>query len=182
MNSHQLYFIAIICPEPFQTEITAIKNYFFDKYNCTVALKSPAHITLIPPFTLKHITEDNLLQYLNMFKINLPELLIELNGFGRFDKRTLFIKPQTNESLFRLQVTLQQYLIQKLPYLKTAGIFHPHVTIANRDLTRESFDAEWPDFKDRQFIADFTVAAFALLKLVEKKWQVIATINWRQRG
>ncbi len=179
MNSQQLYFIAIICPEPYQTEITAIKNYFFDKYNCTVALKSPAHITLIPPFTLKQTTEDNLLQYLNIFKISLPELHISLDGFGRFDKRTLFLKPQTNESLFRLQETLLQYLIQKLPFLKPAKVFHPHVTVANRDLTREAFDAEWPHFKDRQFKADFTVTNFALLKLTERKWQVIAIVDWR---
>ena len=59
MQTKQLYFIELVCPEPLQGEITAIKNYFFEKYNCKAALESPAHAILIPPLELKYISKDD---------------------------------------------------------------------------------------------------------------------------
>lgn len=169
----QLYFIAVVCTEPLQTEITILKNYFLDNYNCKVALKSPPHITLIPPFELKEITEQNLVNLIEAFQDDATAFNIYLNGFGHFDKRTIFIQLNENTNLNRLQSLLQIYLIEKLKLLKTHAHFHPHVSIVNRDIKPEDFDWEWKNFKEKIFVGDFYCDAFALLKLVEGKWKVI---------
>ena len=48
-----MYFIALVAPEEINTPILKWKTWFRDNFGCTVALKSPAHITLIPPFRMQ---------------------------------------------------------------------------------------------------------------------------------
>ncbi len=176
----QLYFIAIVCPEPLQSEITAIKNYFFEKYNCIVALKSPAHISLIPPFELKHHSEDELIPYLQNFKIDIPEIKITLNDFGHFQKRTVFIDIEKSDAMFQLQLALQHHLKQYLLHLKNQSHFRPHITVANRDIKPNEFDEAWSIFREKKFSNSFQCRQFVLLKLTEKKWHAIAEFNWKE--
>ncbi|MEO8148401.1 MAG: 2'-5' RNA ligase family protein [Bacteroidia bacterium] len=180
MPASQLYFIALVCPEPLQGEITAIKNYFLEKYNCKVALKSPAHITLIPPFALNRHNEHELIEYLLEFKINISNISITINGFGHFDKRTIFLHPESNDAVNQLQFNLHNYLKQKLFHNKSNSHFSPHITVANRDIKPNDFDEAWEIFKDKEFKATFKVEQFALLKLIDKKWKVIAEFSWEE--
>jgi 2'-5' RNA ligase len=50
MVEEKLYFIAIIPPQPYKEKIAGIKQSFAEIYHVSHALKSPPHITLIPPF------------------------------------------------------------------------------------------------------------------------------------
>ena len=46
----QMYFNALVLPEQLDKKILTYKSWMADKYNCKVGLKSPAHITIVPPF------------------------------------------------------------------------------------------------------------------------------------
>lgn len=177
-NQKQLYFIAIVCPEPLQTNITELKNYFFEKYNCTVALKSPAHITLISPFEWDVAKETQLISRIETFQCITPPFQLKVNGYGHFDKRTIFVKPEEQQQLNQLQLTLQEFLKLHIQHLKMHSGFHPHITIVNRDIKPDVFITEWNQFKEKKFVGEFNCNDFALLKLVERKWNVISKKNF----
>ena len=52
-----MYYIAVAAPEEINKQALKWKQYMKDVYGCVVALKSPAHITLIPPFWCKEELE-----------------------------------------------------------------------------------------------------------------------------
>jgi 2'-5' RNA ligase len=66
---NQKYFIAIVPPEPFLSNITAIKMELFENYGSKGALRSPAHITLHMPFSWDDEKEEKLITNLESFKI-----------------------------------------------------------------------------------------------------------------
>ena len=47
--------------------------------------------------------------------------------------------------------------------------FHPHATVAFRDLKKNKFEEVWKTFKEKKFDAQFEYTSFSLLKL-EEKW------------
>jgi len=50
--------------------------------------------------------------------------------------------------------------------------YHPHVTLAFRDLRKTHFYAAWEEFKDQRFQAEFEVTSFQLLKHNGTQWEV----------
>ena len=56
-----MYFVALVLPEELNQEILKWKRYMHERFQCSVGLKSPAHITLVPPFWLDEAKENSLL-------------------------------------------------------------------------------------------------------------------------
>ena len=48
-----MYFIALVASDEINQQVLKWKLMMKEKYKCEVALKSPAHITLIPPVWMK---------------------------------------------------------------------------------------------------------------------------------
>ena len=55
-----MYFIALVLPTEINDEILKWKLFMKDHFNCLVALRSPAHITLVPPFWMNDDLENKL--------------------------------------------------------------------------------------------------------------------------
>src|SRR6185437_1508456 len=98
----QKYFIAIVVPEPFQTQLMVFKNVVKDKFNSKGALRSPAHITLHMPFEWKEEKEDALINTLQQFTFS-EGFIIDLQNFSCFEPRVLFVDVLKNELLEKLQ-------------------------------------------------------------------------------
>ncbi len=62
-----LYFIGILTPPNIDDTVLEWKKYMQRHFNCKVALRSPAHITLIPPFNAGISQEKNLTTLLKTF-------------------------------------------------------------------------------------------------------------------
>jgi 2'-5' RNA ligase len=170
----QKYFIAIVIPEPFQTEIMAFKQLVKDRYNSKAALRSPAHITLHMPFEWKEEKEDILISSLQQFSFE-DDFIIELQNFSCFEPRVIFADVIKNELLIKLQSDLVSYVKRNLQLFNQAGDmrgFHPHVTIAFRDLRKQVFYEAYSYFKTQNYTASFKVNSFCLLKHTGKEWQV----------
>ncbi len=56
----EMYFIALVAPEDINQQLLKWKIWMLEKYQCEAALRSPAHITLIPPFWMKPELEKDL--------------------------------------------------------------------------------------------------------------------------
>jgi 2'-5' RNA ligase len=54
--------------------------------------------------------------------------------------------------------------------------FHPHITVAFRDLKKQKFIELWENFISKEFNESFNYEGFCLLRL-EKKWEIIQKFN-----
>jgi 2'-5' RNA ligase len=86
----------------------------------------------------------------------------------------LFVKVGNQGEVLKLHSQLQNILKERLGFsTKEQGFrFHPHMTIATRDLSEEAFLAAWPEFCGRSFEATFTVNSLFLLKHNGKTWDI----------
>ena len=168
------YFIAIVIPEPFQTEIMIFKQLVKDRYDSKAALRSPAHITLHMPFEWKEEKESILIHALQQFYFP-KEFIIELKDFSCFNQRVIFVDIIKNELLTKLQNNLVSYVKSNLHLFNQANDvrgFHPHVTIAFRDLKKPLFNDAYAYFKSQSYKVSLKAADFCLLKHTGKEWQV----------
>src|SRR5438105_1617865 len=84
------YFIAIVIPEPFQSDIMALKQLVSENFNSKGALRSPAHITLHMPFEWKEEKENVLIEKLQGFRFN-QRLSVQLKKISAFEPRVIFV-------------------------------------------------------------------------------------------
>lgn len=183
INSKNRYFIAIVPPEPVYGEALALKHHFKEAYNSKAALNSPPHITLHMPFTWSAHREQELTDALEQFAGTQSPLDIKLNNFLTFGPRVIFIDVVKDEKLETLQKQVKRFCKINLnlfnaDYKELA--FHPHITLAFRDLKKAEFYKAWENFKDRKFEATFTANAIELLKHNGKVWAPFKTCYFSQ--
>lgn len=169
------YFIAIVAPEPILSEVRALKQYMAESYQSVASTKSPAHVTLYMPFWWQEDQEIFLKNLLKSFSAQEKAFDIFLNGFDCFAPRVIFIHVEHNPALQALQNKLLKTLKEKLNLYHAKYFqqkFHPHMTIASRDLTKEKFEQAWQEFKSKEYEADFKADKIALLKHNGKIWEV----------
>lgn len=168
------YFLALIPPSPAYEEALGWKIYFKDQFQCKASLNSPPHLTLHMPFEWKESKERVLINSLETFAKSKNEFSLELNGFGSFPPRVIFINVDENESLNELQNALHQFVKSELNLFNAQYRdlpFHPHLTVAFRDLKKAHFAKAWEEFKDKPFQATFRVNELVLLKHNGRIWE-----------
>lgn len=173
------YFLAIVTPEPILGKIEALKQELSAAHGLKGALRSPAHITLHRPFEWKLAKENQLLEGLTKFKY-LDPFHIHLSGFDFFEPRVVFVRVMPNEHLNALHYSLSRYAQENFRLFNETGDrrgFHPHVTVAFRDLKKPLFYELQGLFTNQPFDAEFRCDTFSLLRL-EKRWEVIHTFSF----
>jgi 2'-5' RNA ligase len=97
----------------------------------------------------------------------LHELEIQLDGFSHFGKR-VFICPRAGRYFpGRTQDAAENHFTDSFGYLikKDDRPFHPHITIANRDLKPGDFEKPGSIFQARPLQKNFAVKQFHCLNL-----------------
>lgn len=170
-----LYFIALITSGDLFDKVREIQLRCAEEYKSKKALRSPPHATLIPPFRQDVSIEITLDKKLNPFFSNYTPFKMELNGFGKFDSRTIFIKPEENSELIKMQEELRYYLSDEFSFIERepARKFNPHVTIASGDLRKQYFHSAWEEFEGKLFHEEWNVSSAHLLKHDGKKWNPV---------
>jgi 2'-5' RNA ligase len=177
--AHSMYYIAILCPPEIDKEVLGYKRWMKERFGCIAALRSPAHVTLVPPFWLQEEKEMDLRQICESFTSNIDELAIQVRGFSHFDMKVLYAVVTGNTAIEELKNQVETHLISFFDAIKKdERPFHPHITIATRDLKPSDFMEAWAHFLGKEFIADFTTRTISLLKLSAGKWNVITQKNW----
>ena len=179
-----MYYLAIVCPDNLNNKIKGFKVWMQENFGCKVALKSPAHITIIPPFWFDFDNEAIILQAISSFQSSIESIEIELTSFAHFRNRVLYISVKPNQYLERIKYETEDHFISLLGKVikKETKPFIPHITIANRDMKPADFDKAWAHFINRKFEAIFETQQISLLKLGEEKWSVISVQNWHKTG
>ena len=176
-----MYFIAIVLPKDLDEKVLKYKNLMFEKYNCKVGLKSPAHITLVPPFWMDEEKQERLIADINSLSDQVKPFLISTNNFSAFKPKTIFISTAPSDQLSQAKIATDEFFKNKSFYnVKTeTRPFHPHITIATRDLYKKSVQEIWPWFAEKKFEEQWTAEGISVLKHNKKNWDVFYTSQFK---
>jgi 2'-5' RNA ligase len=174
------YFIAFIPPSPVYEEAQALKQYFKEKYKSKAALNSPPHITQHMPFRWKEAKEDELTQKLQLYVRGFDPIKICLDNFSSFAPRVIFINVVNSLALNDFQKGIQRFCKKELNLFNAnyrEDPYHPHLTLAFRDLKKAAYKEAWDEFKSKEFKAEFMADKLSLLKHDGKHWAVHQDFN-----
>lgn len=179
-GTHRMYYVALLCPAAIDQDVLRFKQSLREQFGCRAALKSPAHITLVAPFWFGEEREHELLEAVKAFHSDMPGIGIQLDGFSHFNRRVLFIAVKENAALTELQSQVQDHFTRFYPReIRTDNrAFHPHVTLATRDLYPAHWEKAWTQFEGKKYAENFTSRSLCLLKLKEGRWLPIAECDW----
>ena len=176
-----MYFIALVLPKELDEKVLHWKNFMHREHQCKVGLKSPAHITLVPPFWMDEEKEAALVDDVDRLSKTLGTFLLRANNFSAFKPRTIFIDVEKNETLHQTKNMVDDFFRQN-PWYKIKideRPFHPHITIATRDLFKRSFHEAWPIFEKETFEAEWEANALSVLRHNKKNWDVVHTSQFQ---
>jgi 2'-5' RNA ligase len=182
MFNQNLYFIALISRRELREKITAIKHDFATRFNSRTALKVYPHITLKAPFKLAASAHNELMKWFTDLHVLQQSFTVQLKNFDAFNNKknpVIFVRPVITKDLQSLQQQIIASFSSAFPALlhPVDKEFHPHITVAYRDLTPEMFTKAWSEYQHKTFDASFDVDAVYLLQHDSKKWNIIATHN-----
>ncbi|MDP6768619.1 MAG: 2'-5' RNA ligase family protein [Arenicellales bacterium] len=179
-----LYYIAVVLPSAQADAVKALQHRAHTAYHSRAALRSPPHITLRAPFRLPLDQVGGLKQVLTEFASSYTPFSIELGGFGCFPPRVVFVRVIENQALS----LIQHDLIKTLTEHQIVGsgeqvlrAFHPHVTIAFRDLIQRHFRSLWGEVEHKSFVDRFTAGGITLLRHDGKIWTAEADFLFGQK-
>ncbi|MBK5279698.1 MAG: 2'-5' RNA ligase family protein, partial [Bacteroidia bacterium] len=153
-----LYLIALIPPSPIFEDASELKNLFKEKYGSRASLNSPPHITLHMPFEWKERKEGELLSKLSAFSKDKETVELELRNFSCFAPRVIFINVLESKFLRTFQNELHRFCKVELNIFNAQYKdmpFHPHLTLAFRDLKKPMFEKAWEEFKSKEYSESF---------------------------
>ena len=182
MPDKNRYFIGIIPPSPICEEVLELKQYFRDHFQSKAALHSPPHITLHMPFDWRDKKEGELIDSLQHFSSSLVSIPVTLKNFGCFPPKTIFIQVGPSDALIQLQMNVRQHCKKKLGLFNTDYKdlpFHPHMTVAFRDLKKPNFLKAWAEYMNEPYDAEFMVDKVCLLKHDGERWNHFQEFNLR---
>ena len=161
------WFFAILPPHSISAEIIAFQEELKEQYGFEHALKTPPHLTIIPPFQSEFHPLEQFCKQLESERFD--PFVIQLDGFEAFPPRVIFVDVARNELLnqFAKQVKAIFVSAKLVPNKGEKHAFAPHITLANRDLTNKTFKLIFPAFKPRAYQASFEVKSLYLLSFEE---------------
>jgi 2'-5' RNA ligase len=173
------FFIGICPPRLLEERIHGVKEEFRQKYRIQGAFRSKAHITLQMPFNLPTIKVDRFIHELNELIVRQNPIEIQLNNFGKFEPRVIFIKVEENEQLNFLQNSVERFMKRFQVFNSTHknNGFNPHITVAFRDLKKPTFHKIWDDVKNREFMETFLADNITIFKHNGKSWEIFKELK-----
>jgi len=176
-DKHSLYFIALLPPYDKLKSIQNIKEYVASTYHCKHALKSPPHITIVPPFQYPIEKEKFLYNKIEELNKHLSKTIINIHidGYAIFLPKVIFINVLMSPELVKLYNQVNDFVKTELKIYKDLPPrpFHPHITIAFKDIKKTLVQDILKDLQEKFPIQDsFSVNKITLLKHNGKYWEI----------
>lgn len=178
LTRSNLYFIAIIPPEPIYSEAKEFQRYIADNFRSKEALKPPSHITLIPPFQQPASREEELIRFTENFASKQNSFELSAEGFGSFGLGVIYIAFEKNEHLKKMERELTLSFYKKFKVERgPSHAFTPHITIAYKDLTPPMFPLAWEKFQHKIYRRKWMLHDVCLLRHSGKEWEIRKRID-----
>lgn len=167
------FFVALLPPAEIQAYADGVIQTLGRCYH-TYTSKAPPHITLRPPFLGAQTLLPKLELQLEQFAQHQPIVPVQLSGFGAFAPRVLYINVVRTPALLQLQTALAEMLKDKFGIQDPMAQrpFTPHLTVASRKLTRQTFQQAWAELKPRSVEFQFVAEQLTLLIHTSEHWRV----------
>ena len=166
MTDESLYFIAIVPPGVISGQITGFKQAVREKYGSGHALRSPPHITLHMPFGWRDKKYHKLQSTLEAVSAPMRPFEIELDGFGGFEPRVVYVQvtgtPELEACQGQVRWAMRSLQVLNADYKQKA--FQPHITIAFRDLKKAQYYQVMEEYAQRKYAARFVAGSLVLLR------------------
>lgn len=172
------YFIGLLLPPAFESQINMLKRGIAAQFQVKFALLSPSHLTLKMPFRYKEAKEKELgLRLTTLLETQAP-FQLQLAGIGHFGRRNIHQQVAPSESLVQLQTMLRSFCKRSLHLVEELSDrnFQPHVTLAYKDLKPTHFEEVLAFARENAGHGVFLVEQAYLLKKVEGRWKAVAPL------
>ncbi|MDZ7808755.1 MAG: RNA 2',3'-cyclic phosphodiesterase [Gracilimonas sp.] len=175
--NQELYFVALIPPNPLREQIQQLKLEVAEEFQSSHSLNAPPHITLISPFRVSEEHVSRLHSILEVYAQGNKPFQVHLKGFATFPPKVIFIDVKISEALKQFQQKIENMIRaeEDFGYNYQERAFHPHVTLAFKDLSKENFYNAWDEFKERDIEETFLTDHIYLLKHNGEVWEVSDT-------
>ncbi|MEO0333851.1 MAG: 2'-5' RNA ligase family protein, partial [Bacteroidota bacterium] len=123
--------------------------------------------------------EPELINTLQSVAENVSPFTVELEGFGAFPPRVIFIDVEKSNELSELQRVIKQQMridFQIFDSKYPERPFHPHMTLAFRDLKEAQFQRAWEEFQYKELRYTWEATQFTLLKHNGRHWDIFQDI------
>ncbi len=158
-------YLLIIQPDASVAEkINNLKKDFADKYECSQAVYSKPHITLIK-FIQLQMNEPRIIRVINEIITRFDAIQIKINGFASFPAHTIYVNIETKNDI----ITLVKLLKPIQAFLKIDNehkphyITEPHLTIA-RKLLPWQYEKGWLEYSHTSLVTGFRANEVVLLR------------------
>lgn len=172
-TSNNKYYVALLPDEELSQLVADYKNLAFEKFGCSAANKSPAHITLIPPHSYNDSQIDALKQLITVLAQKNSQFNLQTSGWNHFSTRTIYLGFETNQILLGIYNEVCRNVTAIDATLKLAEQFQPHITIANRDIQSNKFTDIWQLVSKLNYPTNSLFTKIVLFKYIENKWDII---------
>lgn len=154
----KLKLVAIVPPEPLYSFVKEEQNFIAQKWNARQALRTPPHITLIPPISLDEDESVELERISQETASNHPSFRLKVTRYDSFSPKVIYLKPSFPHALSVLYTDLMKTILANIPHAMQKypyESFVPHITLAYRDLDPLRFKEVWKYYKNKK--VNFTV-------------------------
>ena len=173
-NSRTLFLIALMPDREVSNEVRMLKERLMDEFGLKAALRSPAHITLVPPFTCTDEQAEKVVDTLWKALREEAAITFGLNGTDHFDDRVIYLPVTEPADVQKIHVAVNEALRAHHSWaLRTEETpFTPHITLANRDLKPEQFNEVWAKLRGIAYQRHCAVRNIHLLRHDGARWKV----------
>ncbi|WP_051315389.1 2'-5' RNA ligase family protein [Algoriphagus terrigena] len=172
MKVMQKYFLALVPPAEILDKAHKIKIALRDQFGIKYALKSPPHITLKMPFSYNEAKEDVLVANLQEHLKGQEAFRVKIDGVGTFGNRVIYLAIEDSEILRSCQRGLTKFCKERLHLTQELSDrnYHPHLTVAFKDLKANHFSDALAFVKQESFTTVYYAAELTLLKRIDGVW------------
>ena len=178
-NIHtELKLIAIVLPEPLFSVVREQQHYIAENWKSMHALRTPPHITIIPPLALTPVEIIKLQEMAREIASKCNPFRLSVNEYGAFKPRVIFMKPDVPPGLSYLFKNWRDALLKTIPHVLEKypdRPYHPHITLAHRDVDRQRFDEMWKYFKNKKIEMSIEINQCCILTHSKEGWQIETT-------
>jgi 2'-5' RNA ligase len=174
MKVIQKYFLGLVPPPEILQRAQQIKLLIQEQFGIKYALKSPPHVTLKMPFNYNEAKESVLEAKLGDFLKGRKPLELTIRRVGTFGQRVIFLGIEKTPELIDLQSSLKVFCKRELNLLDELSDrnYHPHLTVAFKDLKSTHFQEVLDLVKRESFEATYCAEKLTILKRSEQKWNL----------
>ncbi|MCF8237831.1 MAG: 2'-5' RNA ligase family protein [Saprospiraceae bacterium] len=168
-----MYFWALVAEGELQSRLTSLKHIARDEFQSQRALRSPAHITLIPPVRLTDQACQQIERRIASVALQAAPFILQIDGVKGFSSRVIYADVVEHQELVDLQHRLDAAFREECPGHRIKHhSYRPHVTLAFRDLDPKIYPLALAYFQNLGLHFEWPCRHISRLKHHQDHWEI----------